>query len=276
METNPAHLIRPKKAQPSTGKERDEETGYGYFGARYMDHELMTMWLSVDPMADKYPNISPYNYCMWNPLRVVDPNGMDTVNATNPNKPESKQLSKACKSSYPGMLILNGHGELEKQDSPSLSTNIEFANDRYTMLNGEINMHEGHTVEGIAEFLKEYNGVYKENERHGQLTIVILISCRTGTEPQIPEVNLNDNIAQTIAREMPNAIIVAPSWDVTLNKNGKPDNMYVFKDPYRNVSGHWNVYRGGKKIDEIGNLRKLNTLVRVVKKRAFGYRLLVP
>ena len=23
-----------------TGKERDEETGYGYFGARYMDHEL--------------------------------------------------------------------------------------------------------------------------------------------------------------------------------------------------------------------------------------------
>ena len=38
-----------------TGKERDEETGYGYFGARYMDHELMTMWLSVDPLADKYP-----------------------------------------------------------------------------------------------------------------------------------------------------------------------------------------------------------------------------
>ena len=40
-----------------TGKERDEETGYGYFGARYMDHDLMTMWLSVDPMADKYPSI---------------------------------------------------------------------------------------------------------------------------------------------------------------------------------------------------------------------------
>jgi len=46
-----------------TGKERDEETGYGYFGARYMDHELTTMWLSVDPMADKYPSISPYAYC---------------------------------------------------------------------------------------------------------------------------------------------------------------------------------------------------------------------
>ena len=58
-----------------TGKERDEETGYGYFGARYMDHELMTMWLSVDPMADKYPGISPYNYCVWNPIKLVDPDG---------------------------------------------------------------------------------------------------------------------------------------------------------------------------------------------------------
>ena len=37
-----------------TGKERDSETGFGYFGARYMDYELMTMWLSVDPMADKF------------------------------------------------------------------------------------------------------------------------------------------------------------------------------------------------------------------------------
>ncbi len=60
-----------------TGKERDEETGYGYFGARYMDHELMTMWLSVDPMADKYPSISPYAYCNWNPVKLVDPDGRE-------------------------------------------------------------------------------------------------------------------------------------------------------------------------------------------------------
>ena len=58
-------------------EERDEETGYGYFGARYMDHELMTMWLSVDPMSDKYPSISPYAYCAWNPVIYIDSNGMD-------------------------------------------------------------------------------------------------------------------------------------------------------------------------------------------------------
>ncbi len=26
-------------------------------------------------MADKYPNISPYSYCSWNPVRLVDPDG---------------------------------------------------------------------------------------------------------------------------------------------------------------------------------------------------------
>ena len=66
-----------------TGKERDAETGYGYFGARYMDHELMSNWLSVDPMVDKYPGISPYAYCAWNPVRLVDPDGRDVWEVDN-------------------------------------------------------------------------------------------------------------------------------------------------------------------------------------------------
>ena len=60
-----------------TGKERDSETGFSYFGARFYDSDLMTGWLSVDPMADKYPNISPYAYCAWNPIKLVDPDGRD-------------------------------------------------------------------------------------------------------------------------------------------------------------------------------------------------------
>ena len=61
-----------------TGKERDEETGYGYFGARYMDHELLTSFISIDRYASKYPSISPYAYCAWNPIKLIDPSG-DTV-----------------------------------------------------------------------------------------------------------------------------------------------------------------------------------------------------
>ena len=58
-----------------TGKERDAETGYSYFGARYYDSDLSGLFLSVDPMSDKYPSITPYAYCAWNPIKIIDPNG---------------------------------------------------------------------------------------------------------------------------------------------------------------------------------------------------------
>ncbi len=77
-----------------TGKERDEElrsirehdkneknnseqTGYSYYGARFLDSDLGVMWLSVDPLSDKYPSTSPYMYCLGNPIKLVDPNGED-------------------------------------------------------------------------------------------------------------------------------------------------------------------------------------------------------
>lgn len=38
-------------------------------------HSDLSIWLSVDPMSDKYPGVSPYVYCANNPVRLVDPDG---------------------------------------------------------------------------------------------------------------------------------------------------------------------------------------------------------
>ena len=59
-----------------TGKERDTETNYDYFGARYYNNKL-GLWNSVDPLADKYPGYSPYNYTLNNPVNNCDPLGTD-------------------------------------------------------------------------------------------------------------------------------------------------------------------------------------------------------
>jgi RHS repeat-associated protein len=65
-------------------KELDEETGLYYYGARYYDPRI-SLWLSTDPLQEKYPNISPYAYVANNPVNLIDPTGMDWVEDENGN-----------------------------------------------------------------------------------------------------------------------------------------------------------------------------------------------
>jgi RHS repeat-associated protein len=58
------------------GKEKDEETGLHYFHARYYDSRT-SVWLSVDPLAEKYFWTSSYIYCLNNPVKYTDPTGME-------------------------------------------------------------------------------------------------------------------------------------------------------------------------------------------------------
>ncbi|HPZ36897.1 MAG TPA: RHS repeat-associated core domain-containing protein [Bacteroidales bacterium] len=88
-----------------TAKELDNETSYTYFGARYYDSDL-SVWLSVDPMSDKYPSLSPYCYSADNPVVLVDPNGMwidDYYFNT-----ETKQISVIKTNDNFDRLIING------------------------------------------------------------------------------------------------------------------------------------------------------------------------
>ena len=59
-------------------KEFDEETGLYYYGARYYDPRV-SLWISTDPMEDKFPSVSSYTYVLNNPLNILDPNGADIV-----------------------------------------------------------------------------------------------------------------------------------------------------------------------------------------------------
>lgn len=52
-------------------KEFDEETGLYYYGARYYDPRL-SLWMSTDPMQEKYPSHTSYNYTYNNPIKYID------------------------------------------------------------------------------------------------------------------------------------------------------------------------------------------------------------
>ena len=73
-----------------TGKERDAETGLDYFGARYMS-SAQGRFTSVDPLMASSHTSNPqswnrYAYALNNPLRFVDPNGMDVPAACAEDK----------------------------------------------------------------------------------------------------------------------------------------------------------------------------------------------
>jgi RHS repeat-associated protein len=65
---------------------RDVESQYDYFGARYYDARI-GRWLSVDPLAEKYPSLTPFQYSGNNPILFIDFDGRNFgVRVDNENK----------------------------------------------------------------------------------------------------------------------------------------------------------------------------------------------
>ena len=60
------------------GKELDLMHGLKWYdyGARMYDPILLT-WNAIDPLCEEYYGISPYVYCKDNPIKYLDPNGLD-------------------------------------------------------------------------------------------------------------------------------------------------------------------------------------------------------
>ena len=142
-----------------TGKERDEETGYDYFGARYW--WLAGTWLSVDPLADKYPNISPYAYCAWNPIKYTDPDGRDVYMFDEDGTFVTKQVKEGT---HYGMVFMD--------DKSNYS--FEFAdpiNDPQAIDDGNINKVLFVTDDQISQILKE-SGVTEDKNRQNRYSYV--------------------------------------------------------------------------------------------------------
>jgi RHS repeat-associated protein len=143
------------------GKELDQETGLYYYGARYYTPEI-GIWLSVDPLSDKYPSLSPYAYCALNPVILVDPDGMEVeynsitdricvaiLRATNSNFRNSFNTLKKSEETYVFNGAKNQKNELTT-DGNKLFINYSFSSSSSQGTNWANNMK--HETEHAMQF----------------------------------------------------------------------------------------------------------------------------
>ena len=89
-------------------KEFDEETGMYYYGARYYEPRL-SLWMSVDPLEEKYPSITSYCYTYNNPVKFVDPDGQKIV-LVGTYKEKMKTLSNLQKLTNDNLIMNRATG----------------------------------------------------------------------------------------------------------------------------------------------------------------------
>ena len=223
----------------STGKERDEETGYGYFGARYYWSSVLTGWLSVDPLSDKYPNISPYNYCMWNPVKLVDPNGKDTIysfalTSMNENQNRKNRLIIEWMRSLgdnPALFIISMHGHPEY---------MEYVNGNDGSNPDQV---QKMTPKMLANMIRMGANLYSDNESKNLQTIFLLYSCTTGKS--------GNSFGKQLSEELPLSIVFAPIGSLFLYSGQKIDNaeaIYNNKGELFKKGPHqaWCIFMNGK------------------------------
>jgi RHS repeat-associated protein len=75
-------------------KEMDEGSGMYYYSARYY---APPVFISRDPLFEKYPFMSPYAYCANNPVIMIDPSGREVEISGEAKKSAFRELKKGAR-----------------------------------------------------------------------------------------------------------------------------------------------------------------------------------
>ena len=208
-----------------TGKERDWETGYDYFGARFY-WSADGIFTTVDPLADKYPGNTPYLYCGGNPIMLVDPDGREKHIFLTKSQSYAANNFKDDSGIY-----IFGHGNgvknyIQDQSNPEPK-----------------NM----PAKELADFITKESSQWEQDVANGDVSMIFLYACHAGEG--------DNSVAQDLSLELSDyeAFIIAPigilesSSDPRYPKDGK----YQGVKNNRGQEGAWGVYKNGKLVTTI-------------------------
>ena len=119
-------------------------------------------WLSVDPLADKYPNISPYAYCGWNPIGFIDSDGRDIYTFDEDGSFLHKKVQEGV---HYGVMLKNGEQDFR----------FDFAdpiNDPRAIDEGKINRAICVSDNHISQILIE-SGVFESQNKRNKYSFIL-------------------------------------------------------------------------------------------------------
>ena len=189
------------------GKELDRLHGLDWYdyGARHYEAAL-GRWPTMDQLAEKYYDISPYVYCANRPINAFDPNGKEKIEALDPTRDYNQSIIKAVSNFKDEENVINiwAHGspdginiyDKEKGENVKISNSKDF-----------------------KAFLGNNSKVWA-NRKEGEEVKIVLHSCKTGVSN-----GREQSFAQKISSDLNNTVVVAPNDDVYV-ANGHEIGVY--------------------------------------------------
>jgi RHS repeat-associated protein len=221
-----------------SGKERDEETGLLYFGARYQDSKY-GIWYSVDPLTEEDPEISSYVYCHNNPVNMIDPDGLTDFKTANGDKVKSVNDGSSAIFRQTGKGV-NLHYQFTGFDTESKDTKA---------VNLTTAIQEQQTLNmGNPALQQNAEG---NNETHcNQATQNVLKTVDSALDNKVPIIingRAND-MATTLSNDKnPNFLSVTEAQAAKNAKKGGL-SLVTYKNPNPNKSGHVATYSVGSNL----------------------------
>jgi RHS repeat-associated protein len=147
-----------KKRYKYCGKERDEESGLYYYGARYYN-AWTGRFVSVDPKSSSAPHLSPYHYTSNNPINRIDPDGMQDEPSGggeqgNNATPQNTQVHSVQKGE-----TLSGIAEQYGTSVDSLAQANNISNPDYIQAGQELNVPSSSSTQRAGNNLTPLNGL---------------------------------------------------------------------------------------------------------------------